>query len=169
LIKNNQVSFVKYRTDVEISSFFLNRVFNRSSSITKAFILLLAQKNPKNLYNGALVDLESTLSEYNKKEYHHIFPKAFLRNKGVDKEQINCMANFCILPSSPNKKISDSPPSTYFFTQKYLFSPESVFKDEGILESNLLPQEPNIYQQDDYKSFIQRRSELLFEFYETLI
>ena len=82
------------------------------SPFSRAFIVLLASKEPKNLTNGAKVDCGEALSTFNRKEYHHIFPQAFLEKQGAwSNSDINSLCNFCILPASSNKLISDKAPS----------------------------------------------------------
>ena len=62
--------------------------------------------------------------------------------------------NFCFLPSDINKKISNKDPSEYFFN----LVPANEFQE--VLTSNLLPLKKDIYQNDDYDMFLERRSEL---------
>ena len=62
--------------------------------------------------------------------------------------------NFCFLPSDINKKISNKDPSEYFFN----LVPANEFQE--VLTSNLQPLKKDIYQNDDYDMFLERRSEL---------
>lgn len=135
----------------------------KSNPFSRAFIVLLANKAPKNLVNGSIVDTGIALSAFNKKEYHHIFPEAFLERKHVDSEKIGTLCNFCLLPADSNKLVSDKAPSDYFQT----LVPKSSYKD--ILESNLLPIKVDIYKKDDYEDFLIERSKKIIDFLDELL
>lgn len=132
--------------------------FTRTNVYTRSLLLLMAQANPMNLTNGARIDLGTALSKYNAKEYHHVFPRAFLKEKGVEAEKISSVCNFCFLPSDSNKRISRRAPSEY--TSNLV--PPLLY--DRIMESNLLPKDRGIYQQDDFDSFLKRRAEIILEF-----
>jgi uncharacterized protein with ParB-like and HNH nuclease domain len=69
----------------------IKQQFTKSSPIVRAFLLLLAQNHPIDLVNGTLVDLGKALSEYNSKEYHHIFPRAHLKKRDfLTKRSTHC-------------------------------------------------------------------------------
>jgi hypothetical protein len=135
----------------------------KAASLFESLLLLMAQAGPQNLTNGTSVDIGAALSKYNAKEYHHVFPKAFLTEKGVEDERINSVCNFCFLPSDSNKKISRKAPSDYFFN----LIPPLMY--DGILRSNLLPLEKEIYSQDDFDQFLKRRAAVVLEFLGNLV
>lgn len=137
--------------------------FTKGHPYTRALLLLLAQKSPLNLTNGAAVDLGEALSGFNRKEYHHIFPKAFLRNRGVSTDKINALCNFCFLPAGSNKKISQKQPSDYIFN----LVPEGNRKK--ILESNIMPLRMEVYSEDNYDEFISKRADLVGQFVDSLV
>ncbi len=82
-----------------------------------------------------MIDLGKALANFNRKQYHHVFPNAFLTQKDVSKERRFSVINFCFLPADSNKKISSKSPSTYFQTMV------SETEWDLILNSNLLPME----------------------------
>lgn len=131
--------------------------FTRTNVYTRSFLLLLAQLSPRNLVNGATVDLNVALSKYNSKEYHHIFPKAHLKERGVPEAKIGSICNFCYLPSDSNKKISRRAPSDYIFN----LVPAS--EQHRILQSNLMPIDLDLYLKDDYDSFLLKRATLVLD------
>lgn len=137
--------------------------FTKSHSYTRALLLLLAQKSPLNMTNGAAVDLGESLSGFNRKEYHHIFPKAFLKKRGVSTDKINTLCNFCFLPAGSNKKISQKQPSDYIFN----LVPENNRKQ--ILESNIMPLRMEVYTEDNYDEFISMRADLVGQFVDSLV
>ncbi len=162
LVNNNFSGIDKYSHTTEESD-LTDTKFSKNSPLTRAFLLLMAQKNPLNLTNANLIDLGIALSEYNQKEYHHIFPKKHLKTRGYDTNKINSLSNFCFLPSESNKRISGKSPSEYVFT----LIPEEKY--QNILSSNLMPLDKNIYQKNDYESFLTKRAQIIIQYLETLI
>lgn len=139
------------------ATFFITHNFRMSTVATKTFILLLGQGKPLNFIQGTNISLQDVLSQGNRKEFHHIFPKAYLEkldNKYKD-EQINCLANFSVLARTDNNKIKDQPPSKYRAEM-----PDNDQILEKILESHFCP--VNLFK-DDYDSFLESRAKLLFK------
>jgi hypothetical protein len=152
-IRSNDFSVLNLYSHNMTKQEFLNTQFSKANSLTRALILLMAQFNPKDLVLSTAIDLGQSLSEFNRKQYHHVFPKAFLEKQGVQYNKINCLLNFCFLPADSNKKISDKEPSDYMFN---LVS-QHDFKE--ILESNLIPIDRTIYLKNDYNEFLDKRSD----------
>ena len=162
IIDNNFSDIQKYEYSIDEKT-LINQKFTKNNPYVRAFLLLLAQKNPLNLLNSNKVDLGRALSKYNLKEYHHIFPRSFLKNKGMESEKINSLCNFCFLPSDSNKLISNKAPSDYIFN----LIPENKYTE--ILESNLMPIKKEIYQKDDYDEFLKQRAQKILNFLDTLL
>ena len=154
------LSRFQYTVDVHI---LIDEKFSKRSPYTRSLLLLQAQKEPLNLVNGAKVDYGSALSSYNRKEYHHIFPRTFLKNKGLATNEINSICNFCFLSADANKKISNKAPSDYFFN----VIPQEEYSK--ILESNLMPLKKSIYESDDYEAFLKERARLTIQFLDKLL
>jgi hypothetical protein len=85
-----------------------------NSTVAKATICLLAQFEPKSFLTGARVDLSDTLSAYNARQFHHIYPKAFLGSLGIAFHEANVIANICMLTAADNNDIRDCDPREYF-------------------------------------------------------
>lgn len=139
-----------------------NIAFRSNVSRSRAFILALASRNPKNLTNGLDVDVVYALSSYNRKEYHHFYPKAFLA--ATHKEaKCNSLVNFVMLTSHSNKEISDSSPSVYV--------PKIVdslgLSADGVFESNLLPKPSAFdYERATFEDFCAARGEIISTYIE---
>lgn len=86
-------------------------------------------------------------------QVHHIFPKALLRKHGFDRNEINALANFCFLTQDTNIKIGMRDPAEYL--------PEVEAKHPGVLESQWIPTDPELWRVDRYKDFLAARRELL--------
>lgn len=157
IIANDFSDINKYNYTINENT-LINQEFTKNSPFVRGFLLLLAQKAPLNLVNGNKIDLGDALSKYNLKEYHHIFPRNFLKNNGVESEKISSLCNFCFLPSDSNKNISNKAPSNYIFT----LIPENRYTQ--ILESNLMPLRKDIYQKDNYEEFLRQRAHEIISF-----
>lgn len=138
----------------------LKRQFTKNSAFCKTFILMLMKEDPLNITNGEKIDPNIALSQYNKKEFHHIFPQAFLKAEGFTNEKGNNICNICMLSSSQNKIISDASPSEYIPK----FMAELGEHAGRVLESNLIHEccFPGLMS-DDYDKFLKKRAELIIQ------
>lgn len=154
-VTNNISSAIDKYSYTTTSSELIRHSFSKTNPLTRSFLLLMAQKAPMDMVSGSKIDIGQALASYNRKEYHHVFPNAFLTKRGLNKTKRFSIVNFCFLPSGTNKKISSKKPSEYFFD----LVPQDRFSD--ILDSNLLPLKKDIYKDDDYDKFLERRAELV--------
>ena len=127
--------------------------FRSNASRSRAFLIGLALAMPKNLLNGVAIDTSEALSAFNKKQYHHVYPRAFLkRNK--EKLDDNLLANICMLSAAANLKISDDEPGDYIpaIVSQHVADADSIFA------SNLLPLPSTFdYKNATYQEFIAAR------------
>lgn len=148
---------------IPLAKDWADSLFRSNVARSRAFILALAAKRPNNLSNGLSIDVSYALSAYNKKEYHHFYPRAYL--KGIGKGKIsNVLGNIIMLTSSTNKAISDKAPSHYV--------PELVEKLGGnadkVFSSNLLPVPSEFsYIKASYEDFLALRGRILSDFVES--
>lgn len=143
-------------------SILLKYKFSKGHPYTRALLLLLAQKSPLNLTNGSVIDTGNALTYFNQKEYHHIFPKAFLKRREIPTDKINCIVNYCFIPAGANKIIASKKPSDYIF----LNVPDDKRKE--ILESNMMPLKLEVYTEDNYDEFLSMRAEIITIFVDSL-
>jgi hypothetical protein len=127
---------------------FVDNRFNISAVNTKTFILMLAQADPLTFVSGSPVDLGEVLQSYNRSEFHHLFPRAFLSAQGRRSDDINRLVNFAIINSVDNKILGGVAPSEY----RAKMPPDRV---SAILSRALCP-EPLF--SDDYPLFIEARA-----------
>ncbi|MFQ2223577.1 hypothetical protein ACK32A_12245 [Aeromonas enteropelogenes] len=121
----------------------------------------MAQMRPRSFLTGSEVDLGSVLSAYNARQFHHIYPKAFLASQSISFHEANVIANICFLAASENNKISDKNPSVYF---KDIPSAHA----DSIFTSALIPREAQDGRMS-FQEFISSRIELLKEKGQLLI
>lgn len=142
------------------ASFFTDSVFRVTTANTKTFVLILANNSPKSFISGKEIDLDKALQRYNRSEFHHIYPKAYLREQGVTDTRINSLANFCFLSSAENKNIGRRKPSEYI-TQL----PPPPKRDQ-VLSSAFC--EESLFD-DNFEKFYSQRAELLTSFANNLM
>jgi hypothetical protein len=139
-------------------SFFSDNSFRVDSVNTKTFVLMLANKNPLSFISGQPIDLTDVLRDYNRNEFHHLYPRAYLRTleiaKAKPKSDPNCLANFCFLSRVDNTALGGVSPSSY--RARMPVSPAL----DAILESALSPY--SLFD-DNFDSFVQARSAKLTE------
>jgi hypothetical protein len=148
--------------DIQIKAEFFHNTFRAGAAATKTFVLLLANNNPRSLLSGKNIDLDKVLQRYNRSEFHHIYPRAFLRDTGFPDIEINVLGNFCFLSAAENKNIGRKKPSVYIEDlvendhQERLVTLKSAFCD--LNEFN-----------DDYQYFLTARCARLCTFANKLI
>lgn len=130
--------------------YFTENQFLMGSVVTNTFILLLAHQHPKSFITGSNIILAEALKEYNRNEFHHIYPKSYLKTH-VHTNKDNCLANFCFLSRADNKKIGGEAPSLY---KKHLIGNLSEILKSAIINEDVLFK-------DDFDSFVEDRSEQL--------
>ncbi len=93
---------------------------------------------------------ENKLNEGFKPEWHHFFPRKFLRERGVDNSKIDALANIAILNEKGNRKFRALPPAIYLRDNKV---------DMTRLEEQSIPYEGDFL--EDYDQFLDSRSDVL--------
>lgn len=91
----------------------INTDFRAGNSYCKAILCLLAYQDPKDFQDNRKVILDNSwLKVANSKNYHHFFPKAYLRKEKID--NANSLMNITFVSDGLNKrKIGASAPSAY--------------------------------------------------------
>jgi len=138
--------------------------FRSNVSRSRAYVLALAAMHPRNLTNGALIDPAEALSSYNKKQFHHVYPRAHLKRI---KAQINdnLLVNICMIAAAGNNAISDNDPASYI--------PATVtnlgMNADAVFQSNMLPAPSSFdYSKASYEQFIDARIKLVAATVQTL-
>ena len=113
IIKNEEVDF-KYQLPI----INLERIKSQNYSIRNAFcktiLCIYAHKKPVNLKNNTEINLNKSFSKYNSKEFHHIFPRNYLKKINDElNDFVDSIANILFMPSLLNKEVSDTAPSIY--------------------------------------------------------
>jgi hypothetical protein len=131
--------------------------FRSNNSRSRAFILALALYGPRNLTNGTAVDIADALSIYNQKQFHHIYPRSYLKRVNAPGNH-NCIANICILSASENRLISDADPNLYLPNYIDLLGHQAT----EVFRATLLPNPSSFpYATASFSDFIASRTELM--------
>lgn len=130
--------------------FFLENNFNLNAVSSKTFVLLLAQHRPLSLVGSSAIDLSVALQAYNRNEFHHLYPQAFLRGRGIPTDKQSPLANMCFINAIDNKVLSGDAPSVYQVR---------ISNKEAVLEHALCP--PTELFADDYENFLKTRAGIL--------
>lgn len=134
--------------------FFRKSQFNLNTTNTKTLVLMLALEGPLNFVNGSPVSIEPVLRNCNRKEFHHIYPRKFLADKGVPNKEINSLVNFAVLSKADNNKLGGVAPSVYRRVM-----PRSDEAIRLILTKALCP--TNIFHDDHVRFFDDRTNRLV--------
>ena len=93
----------------------LNRTdYRRRSSLRDTYFALLRLKKPSYITNGEPVPAARYTSRANRKDRHHIFPRALLSRRGVDTKRANALTNICFVVAEENQGIGSKHPRAYF-------------------------------------------------------
>jgi len=133
--------------------------FSAGSSYCKAVLCLLAYHEPKDFQNNGKVILDNSwLKLANSKNFHHFFPKAFLKKDNIGNR--NSLVNITLVSADLNKrKIKAKAPSVY--VQDFLDENEEL---KTSIKSHLIDDIDDFgISSDDYSVFLEKRANLIFK------
>lgn len=130
--------------------YFVENAFSFRTVASKTFILLLASMHPQSLLSGELISLDEVLSEPNRREYHHCYPRANLAAQRRSPAEINALANFAIVSRAENREINNRKPSEY---RAMMPADTSAIQASALLPDSLFS--------DDYDRFLADRAAAL--------
>ncbi|MBK7782546.1 MAG: DUF262 domain-containing protein [Ardenticatenia bacterium] len=118
--------------------FFTTNAFRVNSVNTTTFILMLAQQNPRSFVSGQPVAISEVLRTYNRSEFHHLFPRAYLTLHRVTPADQSQLVNFGFLSKADNTILGGAAPSEYLSHMPAdvapilaaALCPESLFSDD---------------------------------------
>ena len=150
-----------YDWAVDVSPNFIedHGYFSSGRSFIKSMLCLLARKGPRSFDNHVPVQLDNDwLKQANSKNYHHFFPKAWLKKRGFENRRINHIANITLVDDYLNKRvIGAQAPSVYI---------KKFFRENDQLERTLAthligkPEQFGIFD-NDYDRFVAKRCQKL--------
>ncbi|MFI7534915.1 DUF262 domain-containing protein [Streptosporangium sp. NPDC049376] len=124
----------------------------RGSRFYPLLYMLTRVNGARDLGSGLELRAEM-LGKHASLQVHHIFPKALLYKAKYERDQVNAIANFCFLTQDTNLVIGKRDPQEYFT--------EAEEKHPGVLASQWIPADPDLWRVERYPDFLAARRELL--------
>ena len=131
--------------------------FSAGNSFCKAILCLLCYEEPKDFLDNGKVNLDNNyLRRAYSKNYHHFFPKSFLKKNFIGNE--NSLMNITLVSDKLNKKkIGSKAPSDYI--EEFSNSNELL---EETLKTHLIEGIDKFgISSDDYSLFVKERAKLI--------
>lgn len=158
ILKGERPDYSDVKVYLDSPQSLIETNFSAGNSYCKAILCLLAYQEPKDFRdNGKVILDNSWLKIANSKNYHHFFPKAYLKAKEIP--NINSLMNITFVSDHLNKrKIGAKAPSVYI----------GDFQDENseinnALKSHFIELKGFGVESDDYAVFLASRSKLIFD------
>ena len=158
ILKGERPDYSDVKVYLDSPQSLIETNFSAGNSYCKAILCLLAYQEPKDFRdNGKVILDNSWLKIANSKNYHHFFPKAYLRAKETPNG--NSLMNITFVSDHLNKrKIGAKAPSVYI----------GDFQDENseinnALKSHFIELKGFGVESDDYAVFLASRSKLIFD------
>lgn len=157
IIKGGRPDYSDIKVNLSSAQSLIDTNFSAGNSFCKAILCLLAYQEPKDFQdNGKVILDNSWLKVASSKNYHHFFPKAFLKDKTPFNS--NSIVNITFVSDHLNKrKIRAKAPSNYI----------GDFQDENprinsALNSHFIDLYGFGIESDDYGTFLQARAKRIF-------
>lgn len=167
------IAYVNAVVDAELSDSFwsalLPQNMETSSSISPYFLVYKAAQAKLNDKGFLSRDIGVSDLLLNRTDVHHLFPKKYLKDKGLSRGQYNQIANFALTQSEINIAIGAKPPKTYFVELKEQChggkKKYGGITDFDELKENLtvhsIPEDIFDGLSDDYAGFLEARRKLM--------
>lgn len=127
---------------------------NQRSALFKTMFLAFRSAGAKDWRSQVAIALDHSGAQH-KLQFHHIFPKAVLKNTYTPRESDD-IANLCFIGGKTNRQISDKPPVEYF--------PPMIEKSgHAAFEAQCIPTDATLLGLEGYKTFLQLRRTLIAE------
>jgi len=138
------------------------RWFSTGDAFCKAIICLYAYFEPKSFASNSIVKIDNSwLKIVNSKNYHHFFPRSYLKKMGFYDWQANSILNITIVDDYLNKRtIGSKPPSVYM--QKFVHDNSEL---ANTMKTHLIDDMDTfgIWKVDGYETFIEYRGQRVLE------
>ncbi|OUM87630.1 MAG: hypothetical protein BAA01_05015 [Bacillus thermozeamaize] len=130
----------------------------RNSAAYKGISALLLREGALDFRSGDAVDVNLYFDE--RMDIHHIFPRAFCQEKGIDLRLCDCIVNKTPLSAKTNRMIGGNAPSVYLVRlQKHAGIADERMRE--ILSSHVIDEQA--MRQDDFHTFFRLRREALLD------
>ena len=153
-ILDGRVPTYDYPVDTTKEFVLRNGWFSTGRSFIKAILCILAAQRPRSFLDNADVYISNDwLKQANSRNYHHFFPRAYLRRRGVDDGLANHIGNITLVDDYLNKReIRDRKPSEYM--GKFKRSNPDLART---MRTHLIDPDKFGVWENDYERFLDRR------------
>ncbi len=124
---------------------------NQRSALFKSMFLAFHAAGAKDWKSNLRISLDHK-GAHHRLQFHHLFPKAVLRNAGYSPREADDIANLSFISGKTNRQISDKPPARYL--------PDHI-KDSGaaVFDAQCIPVEGKMLELEAYPAFLKVRRE----------
>lgn len=157
IINSLRPDYTDIKVNLDSPQSLIDINFSAGNSYCKAVLCLLAYREPKDFHNYGKVILDNSwLKVASSKNYHHFFPRAYLKNKTVLNS--NSLMNITFVSDHLNKrKIGAKAPSQYI----------SDFQDENsqinkALQTHFIDLNGFGIESNDYETFLTSRAKAIY-------
>lgn len=125
---------------------------NQRSAIFKTMFLAFKSAGARDWWSNLAISLDHSGNQH-RLQFHHIFPKAVLKNAFTAREADD-IANLAFISGKMNRQISDKQPAKYF--------PKLVDNaGKGAFAAQCIPITSDLLEVDNYKTFLAKRRQLI--------
>ncbi|QKG78991.1 GmrSD restriction endonuclease domain-containing protein [Tenuifilum thalassicum] len=158
ILNNERPEYDDFKIYLSSPQDLIDTNFSAGSSYCKAILCLLSFHEPKDFQtNGKVILDNSWLKVANSKNYHHFFPKAYLKKNNIGNE--NSLVNITLVSADLNKrKIKAKAPS--FYIKTFLDENEEL---PTTLKSHLIDIDTYGIWSNDYTIFLQKRAAAIYK------
>ncbi|MCI0387274.1 MAG: DUF262 domain-containing protein [Acidobacteria bacterium] len=125
---------------------------NQRSALFKTMFMAFRAANAKDWRSNIIIALDHSGVQH-RLQFHHIFPKAVLKNDYTDREADD-IANLAFIGGKTNRAISDKPPAEYFSTL-------IAKAGQTAFDAQCIPTDSVLLQTESYKAFLAQRRALV--------
>lgn len=138
----------------------LRHPFSTGDAFSMAIICLYVQFQPRSFATNALINLDNSwLRMANSRNYHHFFPRDWLRKQGYEDWQANSVLNITLVDDFINKnQIKTRPPADYMaeFARQNRYIAETM-------KTHLIDLDSSGIWENDYFRFLEARGKRVLE------
>jgi hypothetical protein len=129
---------------------------NTGSPIFTMLYTVLKHNGAKDWFTGLAISDRSTGASH-AIQYHHIFPKSLLQERGIDSRTINEIANLAFIAGKTNRKITNKFPVDYLKTEVL----DKTGADQ--LQLQLIPLDQALWEMNAFPDFLTYRRQAIVE------
>lgn len=165
--------YLKEKEDAELSDAFWNaslpQSLNTSVASSPYFLVFLASQIKAN--DNGFLSKDHTVNQLvtHRGDIHHLFPKDYLKKKGMNRGQYNQIANYVYMQQEVNIKLGNKSPKEYFDLlknqiQNFENQISSISSEDELLKNlkqNCVPPQLMEMTDENYQEFLSLRRNLM--------